>query len=73
MTQEKLTCPECGGVMSAGFAAVALDGTMTPLLWVEGTLERKSLTRGAEAEGRLRIQVTTYRCESCGYLKSFAR
>ena len=73
MTQEKLTCPECGGMMSAGFTAVSLDGTVTPLLWLEGSLEREKLTRGADVEGRLRVTITSYRCESCGYLKSFAR
>lgn len=40
--------------------------------WVEGAPERSFWT-GLRIKNRLVLPVTTYRCESCGYLASYAR
>lgn len=39
--------------------------------WVEGAAER-SFWRGLKTEGREVFAVTTFRCEKCGYLESYA-
>jgi len=39
--------------------------------WVEGEPE-KSFWTGLKTKGRDRHPVTTYRCERCGYLESYA-
>ena len=62
------TCARCGGSMRAGFAAVALDYTTTPLFWVEGALERERLTRGAKTQDREKLPIQVLRCEQCGGL-----
>lgn len=67
------TCPECGGEMRGGFSAVSLDGTTTPLFWVEGYLERLPLTKGASIEGKERVPIKTCRRDSCGLLQTYAR
>lgn len=62
------TCTDCGGPMQAGFAAVSLDGTTSPLFWVGGEIERERLTRGARTEDRKKLPVQALRCEQCGSL-----
>ncbi len=59
-------CTRCGERVEIGFAAVALDGTVTPLFWVGGELVTERLTRGAEVTGRPRLPVTALRCSACG-------
>jgi hypothetical protein len=39
--------------------------------WVEGAPE-KSFWTGVRTTGRAVLPVTTYRCERCGYLESYA-
>jgi hypothetical protein len=59
-------CARCGGALQAGFAAVVLDGTTTPLFWIAGAVDRERLTRGAKLEGRDRLAALALRCEQCG-------
>jgi hypothetical protein len=40
--------------------------------WVEGAPVR-SFWKGLKVKGRLVLPVVTYRCESCGFLTSYAR
>ena len=39
--------------------------------WMEGPVER-SVWTGIRTKGHDRFKVTTYRCERCGYLESYA-
>jgi hypothetical protein len=39
--------------------------------WVEG-LPQKSFWTGLALKGRQQLPVTTFRCERCGYLESYA-
>lgn len=39
--------------------------------WMEGPVE-KSVWTGIKTKNRQRLIVQTYRCESCGYLESYA-
>jgi len=40
--------------------------------WVEGEPIPRFWSRGVNLEGREPLPVTTFRCEGCGYLESFA-
>ena len=66
-------CPDCSRSMKEGFL---LDrghhNQTTPGAWVEGPPER-SLFFGLKLRGKRRFAVVTWRCESCGLLKSYAR
>jgi hypothetical protein len=59
--------------MEEGFEITGPTGhTVKPDDWVEGKPEASFWT-GTNLRGRARHQITTYRCERCGYLESYAR
>ena len=67
-----LDCLRCKGKMEPGFVmdrghANALSAQQ----WVEGQPER-SIWTGIKTKGKERHKVTTFRCERCGYLESYA-
>jgi hypothetical protein len=73
MTQP-MTCPKCSGHMESGFIldragggpkwqAQWVEGPPTPSFWISGRVNVK---------GREPVPVTTFRCDGCGYLESFA-
>jgi len=65
-------CPKCHGLMEEGFI---LDGTHGPSnrvsLWLRGPAE-KGIFRGVKTWKKKKIPVTTYRCQACGFLESYA-
>ena len=69
MTDPK--CPDCGGMMKPGFLLDEGYGTSYATSWVEGPAER-SIWTGVKKRGRAKHKVTSYRCEKCGLLKSYA-
>lgn len=72
MREDKLVCAKCGGPMAEG---LVLDNTYGSLLqseWLEGAPERSRWT-GLKIKGKEHLPVTTFRCEKCGYLESYAR
>lgn len=73
MSKKSLACPKCKGEMNEGFVLDRGDLEMRhPSLWVAGAPE-KSLWLGTKIEGRESFQISSYRCEKCGYLESYAR
>jgi hypothetical protein len=58
--------------MEAGFVLDQTYGAMTQSSWVNGVPER-SVWTGLKLKGHQRLPVTTFRCEACGYLESYAR
>ncbi len=60
-------CRQCGSAMTAGFAAISIDGAVTPLLWVAGELTRGFL-RGPSVDGRERAAIRALRCTDCGHV-----
>jgi len=59
--------------METGFILDKVDnhsGLKTPE-WLEGNPERAFWT-GLKTKGRIRLNITTYRCERCGLLESYA-
>lgn len=65
-----VTCPDCSLPMEEGFTLDQGAAATPQSRWVKGALER-SFWFGVKNTPRLLI--TTYRCEACGLLKSYAR
>jgi len=59
-------CPHCGSEVELGFVAVSLDGSATPLFWVQGPATQERITRAADVRGRKRMPITGARCPRCG-------
>ncbi|OGG15115.1 hypothetical protein A2773_04465 [Candidatus Gottesmanbacteria bacterium RIFCSPHIGHO2_01_FULL_39_10] len=60
-------CPECDGEMEEGLIADFIPAGATPPQW--GTKLKWGGIRGVENKH----EVKTYRCKSCGFLKSYAK
>ena len=72
MTQPT-TCPKCNGRMEPGLMLDAKDwASDLQARWVAGEPTPKAFFGGMNLKGREPLPVTTYRCEGCGYLESFA-
>ena len=73
MTQQPHNCPKCSGHMASGFMADrTIFDTDLQARWVEGDPIPRFFFDGVKIQGRDPIPVTTYRCDGCGYLESFA-
>ena len=72
---KQMTCPKCTGHMEPGFIVdQAPGGANLQSKWVEGPPTPSFwTTRGrVNMQGRELVPVTTFRCDRCGYLESFA-
>ena len=67
-------CPRCrNGRMTEGFVLDRGHGSMKKIQeWVEGE-PVKSFWLGVKTSGREALEITTYRCDRCGYLESYAQ
>lgn len=65
-------CPKCRGSMEEGFIADASNGGLAPSKWIAGQPE-KSFWHGIKIKDKKQVQISTYRCASCGYLESYAK
>jgi len=67
-------CPRCrAGKMSEGFMLDHGDqNQLTQQRWVEGA-PVKSFWFGLNTSDREAFQVTTWRCDRCGFLESYAQ
>jgi Domain of unknown function (DUF6487) len=73
MRDERMECPQCKKRMHPGFLLERGHHNQLGFTsWVEGTPE-KSFWKGLTLKGRQVLPVTTYRCDSCGHLASYAR
>ncbi len=72
MKEVDLSCTECGGTMTEGFLVDENQGGRHPVFWVEGA-PRRSVLFGTKLKGQEIWVTESYRCESCGFLKSYAR
>jgi Domain of unknown function (DUF6487) len=70
MTNESAGCPKCNGTMEVGFILEGGEGRYVDV-WVEGA-PMPSFWTGLKTSNRRKLEVTTYRCASCGYLESYA-
>jgi predicted RNA-binding Zn-ribbon protein involved in translation (DUF1610 family) len=64
-------CPKCGGSMTEGFMQDLSHAATFQARWVEGE-PVKSFWTGVKTVGKRQFNATTYRCEGCGFLESFA-
>ena len=66
-------CPRCRSNMSEGFVLDRGDhNQLAQQRWVEGE-PVKSFWFGLKTDDREAFQVTTWRCDRCGYLESYAQ
>jgi hypothetical protein len=73
MTQP-MTCTKCGGSMELGFMVEHGHGASDhQVRWVEGEPTLRVFFHSLKLGDRKPISVTTYRCDRCGYLESFAK
>jgi hypothetical protein len=74
MTQEPAKCPKCSGQMESGFMMDHAHGSgELQARWLEGKPVPRFFFDGVKVGDKEPIPVTTYRCQGCGYLESFAR
>lgn len=70
MNDFEMSCPKCQGTMSEGFVADRVHNfTQFESEWSKGTPIR-SFWGGFK--NKTRIPIVVYRCESCGFLESYA-
>ena len=69
---KEFQCIKCGGSMLEGFAMGGPPtGRVAVNSWVEGKVERSWWT-GIKFANKRGHPITTYCCDKCGYLESFA-
>ena len=72
MSTGSMPCLRCGGSMEQGFVADKAHQSRPEVqTWVGGAPERSFWT-GLRLKDRKVIPVSTFRCEKCGYLESYA-
>ena len=64
-------CPKCGGRMEEGFILEHVNACRHVSRWVEGKPEI-SFFMGARVDGRVQLQIQSFRCVVCGLLESYA-
>ena len=64
-------CPKCQGSMSEGFVLTERSSLPTLLSWSRGT-PRKGWF-GVKQSKDKPIEISTWRCQRCGYLENYAR
>jgi Domain of unknown function (DUF6487) len=72
MADVTLICPKCGKEMHAGFVPDYSDAVVLERRWFEGKFETRWLGLRLRNK-KFPVPVTTYRCNTCGYLESYAR
>jgi hypothetical protein len=71
LRQRKPQCPKCEHAMEEGFIPDVAYGAVLLGSWAEGTPEKR-WTGSVKMKGRRKLDITTCRCTSCGYLESYA-
>lgn len=64
-------CPKCEGPMSAGFIFDEGYGTYGVSKWQPGA-PKKSIWTGIKRRKADQLNITTHRCDRCGFLESYA-
>jgi hypothetical protein len=67
-----MRCPKCDGEMVQGFILDVTHGGRLVSQWAEGPPE-KSFWTGVKLPAEKLIPVGTFRCDSCGFLESYAK
>tara|TARA_R100000789_G_scaffold100209_1_gene109244 strand:- start:1202 stop:1471 length:270 start_codon:yes stop_codon:yes gene_type:complete len=77
MCQSDLSCPKCNGEMIQGYVLDKSVGGVSSSQWAEGKPVRRTYFGFVVAEIKIPkseevIPIGTFRCQSCGYLESYA-
>jgi hypothetical protein len=72
MQPDPAQCPECGGEMEIGFIPDFTYGAVLPQRWSKDAPQKNWLA-GVKFKRDQSRTIETYRCTSCGLLKSYAR
>lgn len=73
MDQTPSRCPKCDGPMEQGFILDVMHGGQIVSRWAAGVPQKSFWTGTKSVSEDIVIPVGTFRCESCGYLESYAR
>jgi len=65
-----MKCPKCEGRMAEGFVPDYSHGAVLQGRWVQGA-PKKNFWTGIKIEDPIYV-AKTYRCETCGFLESYA-
>jgi hypothetical protein len=72
MSSQPQRCPKCSGKMEQGFIFDMAHGTRLVSHWAPGA-PQKSFWFGTRLPEEKLIPIGAFRCESCGFLESYAR
>jgi hypothetical protein len=72
MGEVAMVCPKCQGAMIQGFVAELTHGSAEVESWADGPPKKHWLV-GVKVPVMGRLPIATFRCESCGFLESYAR
>lgn len=64
-------CPKCEGAMTKGFILDGMRNFASASNWQEGAPQR-SIWTGVKLHKEDQHEITSYRCERCGFLESYA-
>ena len=80
MNQSALSCPKCNGEMINGFVMDSTFGAALVSQWVKGSPQIARASFGILPQSGIEapktedvIPIATFRCQSCGFLESYAR
>ena len=71
MSHAALSCPKCNSEMVQGYVEDHLFGGIELSQWVNGPPQNDFFT-GIQLTNN-KIPIGTFRCQSCGFLESYAR
>lgn len=71
MTLSAIACPKCRGEMVQGYVLAFTPVGVRVSQWNAG-IPKKAFGVGIK-DSSLQIPIATFRCESCGFLESYAR
>ena len=66
------TCTKCGGTLTAGFIVDQGDSGIAHASQWQGGEPRRTWYGGIKLPEGEQVKLTTYRCDRCGYLESYA-
>ena len=68
----RMTCPKCQAAMLEGFTLEHTHGENAVSRWREGA-PKKSFWFGVVLDDAKPLEITTWRCSSCGFLENYAK
>jgi hypothetical protein len=73
MSEATLVCPKCNGEMAQGYVLDRMAGVIVVSTWAPG-VPQQSFWTGVQLPPTFEhITIGTFRCQSCGFLESYAR